>query len=92
MDPKSEASRENRAEQVAEWLPLAMEGEIDLLPILKVAFLRRPLARVGCDAVAPARRRNHLFGILHLRIAEARERRAAKAVEDALLLAKRVAA
>jgi uncharacterized protein YdeI (YjbR/CyaY-like superfamily) len=71
---------------------LTMEGEIDPAdppPILKAAFQRQPQARVGWEAMTPARRRNHLLGIFHLRTAEARERRAAKAVEDALLVARR---
>lgn len=87
MEPKSEASREKRAEQVAEWLLLAMEGEMETPPILKAAFQRQPLARVGWEAMTPARRRNHLLGIFHYRGAEAREKRAKQAVEDAVKLA-----
>lgn len=87
MEPKSEASREKRAEQVAEWLLLAMEGEMETPPILKAAFQRQPLARVGWEAMTAARRRNHLLGIFHYRGAEAREKRAKQAVEDAVKLA-----
>jgi uncharacterized protein YdeI (YjbR/CyaY-like superfamily) len=92
MEPKSEASRENRAEQVAEWMLAAMEGEMDAAdppPILKAAFLREPLARVGWTAMTVTQRRRHLLGIFHLRSAEARERRAAKAVEDAVRIGKK---
>ena len=91
MQPKSDASREKRAGQMAEWMLLTLEGEIDPPPILKAAFLRQPQARSGWDAMTPARRRNHLLGIFHLQTAEARERRTAKVVEDALLVARRVA-
>jgi uncharacterized protein YdeI (YjbR/CyaY-like superfamily) len=56
-------------------------------PILKAAFQRQPLARVGWEAMTPARRRNHLLGIFHYRGAEAREKRAKQAVEDAVKLA-----
>jgi len=49
LEPKSAESREKRAEQMAEWLLLAMEGETDTPPILKAAFQRQPLARVGGD-------------------------------------------
>jgi len=90
MEPKSEDSRQKRAEQVAEWMLLAMEGEMDPTdppPILKVAFQRQPLARVGWAAMTPARRRRHLLGIFHYRNAVSRERRAAQAVEDALVVA-----
>lgn len=92
MEPKSAASRENRAEQMAEWMLLAMEGEMDPVdppPILKAAFLREPLARAGWEAMSAVRRRRHLLGIFHYRGAEAREKRAAQAVEDAVLVARK---
>jgi uncharacterized protein YdeI (YjbR/CyaY-like superfamily) len=89
MEPKSAGSRERRAEQMAEWLLLTMEGETETPPVLKAAFLRQPLARAGWDAMTKVQRRNHLLGIFHYRGAEARERRAAKAVEEALRMAKR---
>ena len=82
--PKSAAARQRRAEQTAEWLMLAMEGELETPPILKVAFQRQPLARVGWEAMTVVQRRNHLLGIFHLQGAEARERRVASAVEECL--------
>ncbi|HEY1904156.1 MAG TPA: YdeI/OmpD-associated family protein [Terracidiphilus sp.] len=89
MEPKSEASRQKRAAQMAEWLLLTLEGEIDPPPILKAAFQRQPEARTGWEAMTQARRRNHLLGIFHLQTAEARERRAAKAIEDAVGMARK---
>ena len=89
---KTADGRERKAEQMAEWMLLTLEGEIDPTdppPILKAAFQREPLARVGWEAMSPARRRSHLWGIFHLQSGEARERRAAQAVEDALSLARR---
>jgi uncharacterized protein YdeI (YjbR/CyaY-like superfamily) len=80
-------SREKRAERMAEWLLLAMEGETETPPILKAAFLQEPLAQAGWEAMTPARRRSHLLGIFHVQGAEARDRRAAKAVEDAVRVA-----
>ncbi len=91
-EAKAGESREQRAEKIAEWLLLAMEGEMDPKdppPILKAAFQRQPLARAGWEAMTPLRRRNHLLGIFHVQGAEARERRAAKAVEDAVRVAGR---
>ncbi len=93
-EPKSAVSRQNRAERTAEWLLLAMEGELDPAdppPILKAVFQREPLARDGWLAMAPARRRNHLLGIFHLRTPEAQRRRAAQAVEDAVVIARKAA-
>jgi uncharacterized protein YdeI (YjbR/CyaY-like superfamily) len=89
MEPKSAVSRENRAEQMAEWLLLALEGELETPPILAAAFRREPLAEKGWKAMTAAQRRRHLLGIFHYRGVEARERRAAQAVEDAVMVAKR---
>jgi len=88
-EAKSGEPRERKAEQMAEWMLLTLEGELDPPPILKAAFQRQPLARLGWEAMTPARRRNHLWGIFHLQTAGARERRAATAVQDALAVARR---
>jgi uncharacterized protein YdeI (YjbR/CyaY-like superfamily) len=89
-EPKSAASRTRRAEEVAEWFLLAMEGEQETPPILRLAFQRQPAARAGWEAMTPVRRRNHLLSIFHYKNAEARERRTGLAIEDALKLAKRL--
>ena len=89
-EPKSRESRTRRAEQIAEWLFLAMEGEREIPPILRVAFQRQPAARQGWEAMTPVRRRNHLLSIFHYQTTEARERRTRSAVEDSLKLAKRL--
>jgi len=89
-EPKSTASRTKRAEEVAEWFLLAMDGEREAPPILRVCFQRQPAAREGWEAMTPARRRNHLLSIFHYKTAEARERRTRIALEDALKLAKRL--
>lgn len=87
-EPKSATSREKRAEMMAERLLLALEGETDLPPILRAAFLRQPLAREGWEAMTPVQRRGHLLGIFGYKTTESRERRAAKAVEEALRVAR----
>jgi uncharacterized protein YdeI (YjbR/CyaY-like superfamily) len=88
-ESKSAESREKRADRIAEWLLLTMEGEMEPPPILKAAFQRQPQARIGWNAMTPVQRRNHLLGIFHLQTAEGRERRAAKAVEVAMRVARR---
>lgn len=88
-EAKSAASREQRAERMAERLLLTLEGETDVPPILKAAFLRQPLAQKGWNAMTAARRRNHLLGIFYYQTADGRERRAGKAVEDALRVARK---
>ena len=88
-EPKSAASREQRAERTAERLLLTLEAEREMPPILHAAFLRQPLARKGWEAMTPAQRRGHLLGIFYYQSVDARERRAAKAVDEALAVARR---
>ena len=54
-----------RAEQMAERMMLAMDGERELPPILQVAFRRQPKALAGWNAMTPAQRRGHLLGIFY---------------------------
>jgi uncharacterized protein YdeI (YjbR/CyaY-like superfamily) len=89
LEPKSAASRSQRAERMAERLLLTLEGEIETPPILQAAFLRQPLARKGWEAMTPVQRRSHLLGIFYYQTGESRERRAAKAIEEALRMAKK---
>ncbi len=88
-EPKSAESRQKRAEGMAERLLLTLEGEMEAPPILQAAFHRQPLARKGWEAMTPVQRRSHLLSIFYNQNADARERRAAKAVEEALRVAKR---
>ena len=50
-EPTSPATRQKRAEQMAERLMLTMEGEQDVPPILRAAFMREPLAKKGWEAM-----------------------------------------
>jgi uncharacterized protein YdeI (YjbR/CyaY-like superfamily) len=88
-EAKTAASREQRAERMAERLLLTLEGETEIPPILKAAFLRQPLAQKGWNAMTAGQRRNHLLGIFYYQTADGRERRAGKAVEDALRIARK---
>ncbi|MGA3160905.1 MAG: YdeI/OmpD-associated family protein [Terracidiphilus sp.] len=88
-EPKSAESRQKRAEGMAERLLLTLEGEIEPPPILQAAFHRQPLASKGWKAMTPVQRRNHLLSIFYNQNADARERRAAKAVEEALRVTRR---
>jgi uncharacterized protein YdeI (YjbR/CyaY-like superfamily) len=88
-EPKSAASREQRAERMAERLLLTLEGETELPPILHAAFLRQPQARKGWEAMTPVQRRNHMLGIFYYQNVEGRERRVARVVEEALRVARK---
>lgn len=86
---KSPEARMNRAEQMVERMMLAMEGEREMPPILQVAFRRQPRALAGWQAMTPVQRRGHLLGIFYYQSPESRQKRADKAVAEALLVAKR---
>jgi uncharacterized protein YdeI (YjbR/CyaY-like superfamily) len=88
-EAKSPEAREKRAGQIAERLLLTLEGELETPPILKAAFLRQPLAEAGWKAMTAAQRRGHLLGIFYYQTGPGRENRTAKAVEDALRVARK---
>jgi uncharacterized protein YdeI (YjbR/CyaY-like superfamily) len=81
---KSAEARQRRAEQIAERLMSAMEGEKELPPVLEVAFRRFPAARKGWDAMTKAQRRSNLLAVFYYQSPEAREKRVRKVVEDCL--------
>jgi uncharacterized protein YdeI (YjbR/CyaY-like superfamily) len=83
-EPKGIETRQKRAEKMAERLLLAMEGEQEPPPVLRAAFLRQPRAEEGWYKLTPTQRRNYLLAIFYYEGGEARERRAAKVVEEAL--------
>jgi uncharacterized protein YdeI (YjbR/CyaY-like superfamily) len=87
-DAKTPETRLKRAEAIAESLMLAMEGEIEPPPILRSAFQRQPEAHRGWDLMTPIQRRNHLLGIFYSQTVAGRERRAAKAIESCLAVAR----
>jgi uncharacterized protein YdeI (YjbR/CyaY-like superfamily) len=68
-----------------------MEAERELPPILKFAFARDPRALAGWQLMSPTRRRGHLLAIFYYRTPDARDRRIAKMLEDALAFAERKA-
>ncbi|MGC1424459.1 MAG: YdeI/OmpD-associated family protein [Terracidiphilus sp.] len=88
-DAKSADTRQKRAEAIAESLLLAMEGEVEPPPILRVAFQRQPEAGRGWELMTPTQRKNHLLGIFFPQTVDGRERRAAKAVESCIAVANR---
>ncbi len=85
--PKSAEARAGRAELWAERMLLGMEGEKVTPPILEAAFLRQPRARDGWRAMTPVQRRGHLMGIFYYQSPESRQKRAQKAIEEALRVA-----
>jgi uncharacterized protein YdeI (YjbR/CyaY-like superfamily) len=86
---KTKETRQKRAEAFAESLILAMEGEIEPPPILRAAFQRQPEAKRGWELMTRTQRRSHLLGIFFSQTVDGRERRAAKAIENCLEVARR---
>jgi uncharacterized protein YdeI (YjbR/CyaY-like superfamily) len=86
--PKDKEARVRRAEQMAEVLFSMMEGERETPPILEAAFVRAPLARQGWERMTPTQRRGHLWGIFYYKSPESRQKRAGKAVAEAVRIAK----
>jgi uncharacterized protein YdeI (YjbR/CyaY-like superfamily) len=87
--PRSAEARRGRAELMAERMLLAMEGERVTPPILEAAFVRQPRARAAWRALTPVQRRGHLLGIFYYQSPESRQKRAQKAIEEALRLAEK---
>jgi len=80
---KSDEARMRRAEQAAERLLAAMEGEKELPPVIAAAFRRRPKAKAGWAKMTVTQRRNELMAVFHYQTPEAREKRVGKLCEMA---------
>ena len=87
--PKSTGARERRAAQVAEQLLSTMEAERELPPVLKAAFARDPRAFAGWQRMSPTRRRGQLLAIFYYRNPESRDRRIAKILQEAIVIAEK---
>jgi hypothetical protein len=88
-DAKGAAVRQKRAEKIAERMMLTMEGELEPPPILRKIFQHDPRALKGWNLLTPTQRRGHLLGIFYYETVDARERRAQKAIDDALRAAEK---
>jgi uncharacterized protein YdeI (YjbR/CyaY-like superfamily) len=80
---KGDEARMRRAEQMAERLLAAMEGERELPPVIEAAFRRRPKARSGWAKMTEVQRRSELLAVFYYRTVEAQLRRVEKLVEAA---------
>ena len=80
---KSPASRERRAEQVAEQLLETMEAERELPPLIRNALAENPKAYEGWKSMTPLARRQQLLAVFYYRNVESRGRRLQKVIEAA---------
>jgi uncharacterized protein YdeI (YjbR/CyaY-like superfamily) len=83
VDVKSDEARRKRAEQMAERLLGAMEGEKELPPIIAVAFRKRPKAKAGWEKLTVSHRRQHLLAVFSYQSPESREKRVGKLCDEA---------
>jgi len=87
--PRSADARQRRATLAAEWLMSTMEAEIELPPMIKLAFTREPNAMKGWQLMTLHRRRGNLLAVFYYRSPEARERRLEKVIQEAVAVAER---
>ncbi|MEK6398151.1 MAG: YdeI/OmpD-associated family protein [Terriglobus sp.] len=80
---KSDEARMRRAQQGAERILFAMEGERELPPAIAKALNSRPKAKVGWAAMTPLQRRNELLAVGYYQSPEARSKRILKLCDEA---------
>lgn len=85
LEATSKTTREKRAIQLAERLASTMEAELELPPILKLAFFQNPQARIGWDSMTKRQQRQQLMAIFSYQSPEARQKRVSKLVEHTTL-------
>lgn len=86
---KSAEARTRRAEQIAERILETMEAEIELPPLLQLAFRRDPVAYEGWRLMTERQRRGELLGIFSYRSPDSRSRRIAKMLATASAIAEK---
>ena len=75
---KGDEARLRRAQQAAERLLGAMEGERELPPGIAAAFRRRPKAKTGWAKMTTMQRRNELMAVFYYRTPETQHKRIEK--------------
>ncbi|MBV9073287.1 MAG: DUF1905 domain-containing protein [Acidobacteria bacterium] len=88
-EPKSSASRQRRAEQMAERLLETMVAEIELPPLIQNGFAQNGKARRGWELMTANQRRGELMAIFYYRTPESRARRLQKVLAAAEQVAER---
>ena len=75
---KGDEARLRRAQQMAERLLGAMEGEKELPPVVAAAFRRRPKAKAGWEKLSVLRRRQELLAVFYYKTPESVAKRVEK--------------
>lgn len=80
---KSDEARMRRAQQMAERLLFAMEGEQELPPAIAKALNARPKAKAGWTKMTASQRRNELLAVGYYQTPESRTKRIQKLCDEA---------
>jgi len=83
MGVKSDEARMRRAQQMAERLLFAMEGEQELPPAIAKALNARPKAKAGWMKMTALQRRNELLAVGYYQTPESRTKRIQKLCDEA---------
>jgi uncharacterized protein YdeI (YjbR/CyaY-like superfamily) len=78
---KSEASRQRKAEQLAECMFMAMDAERELPRLIRRMMDKEPRAYAGWKKMTPAMRRGELLGIFYYKNPGSQRKRIEKAIE-----------
>jgi uncharacterized protein YdeI (YjbR/CyaY-like superfamily) len=83
-DAKAADTRRNRADRIAEQLLETMEAELELPPMIRLAFNRNPGAEQAWRAMTETQRRHNLLSLFHIRTPQSRVRRIQRMIDQAL--------
>jgi uncharacterized protein YdeI (YjbR/CyaY-like superfamily) len=83
-DGKTAETRRNRAGRMAEQVLETMEAELELPPIIRLAFNRNPGAEQAWRGMTETQRRHNLFSIFHRRTLQSRMVRIQQIIDQAL--------
>ncbi len=80
----SSATRQKRAERIAEQVIEAMDAEREFPPLIRLAFDRNPGAYEGWQKMTPVQRRNNLLAVFYYRTPQSRAKRLERVIAEAV--------
>jgi len=83
-DAKAADTRRKRADRIAEQLMETMEAELELPPMIRLAFNRNPGAEEAWRSMTATQRRHNLLSLFHLRNPQSRMLRIQTMIDHAL--------
>ena len=83
-DARAADTRRKRADRIAEQLLETMEAELELPPMIRLAFNRNPGAEEAWRSMTATQRRHNLLSLFHLRTPQSRMLRIQTMIDHAL--------